>query len=230
MSTSLLEPPVKTETPDASTKTEVIPVELPQDSPISYELNENSEFEAAAPEPRPRWRRRRYIIDRRFQLKMSLMTGVFVLIPLVAFNVLGFVHGRATLDAVVRVAPELAEGMARQNRFWAMSVLIVSALFFVGVIFLRLLETHRTAGPAYRLALGLEALRDGNFGGDIRLRDGDNLGELCSLVNAVAGSLRERERDEIDRLERLVAGLERGDPAATDALRRLAREKRGLLS
>ena len=87
MSTSILEPPVKTDSPDASAVTEAQPAAVEQaeqagyDSPISYELLGESEFAAAAAAPRPRWRRRRYIVDWRFQLKMSLMTGVFVLIP-----------------------------------------------------------------------------------------------------------------------------------------------------
>ena len=192
--------------------------------------SETAAVASGAERPYPRWRRRRFLVDKRYQLQMSLMTVVYVLLPVIAFNIFGAIHSRATLNAISKTSPQLLEGLARQQRFWSLSVLVISGLFLVGVLYVRLLETHKTAGPAYRLSRALEELRAGKLGTTVTLRAGDNLVALCDLINGVAESLRERERAEIDEIERIAARLGAGDREAVSDLRELVKKKRSLIS
>lgn len=57
--------------------------------------------------------------------------------------------------------------------------LLVPVMTLVGILI-----THRIAGPAYRMRMHLEAIETtGEIPGPCKIRKGDELQELCSLLN-----------------------------------------------
>lgn len=168
-------------------------------------------------------RRRRFIVDRRYQLRVSLLAVSVALVLLVLLNLSLFFSARQNASAAAVVAPELGEFIRSQDRIQFGLVLTGSLVFLVGVFLVSILETHRTAGAAYRLAQGLESLREGNLKTRIRLRRGDNLQEVASAINAMAGALHEQAWVQVESLEAVAARLEQNatDPVAGDAAREI---------
>ena len=66
--------------------------------------------------------------------------------------------------------------------------MLLPLTFLVGI-----LSTHRFAGPLYRFERFLEEVASGSKPPACRLRKGDELQELCTLLNQVTEPLRRRE-------------------------------------
>ena len=74
-----------------------------------------------------------------------------------------------------------------------------------------ILITHRIAGPIYRFERHFESIARGDEPGVCRIREGDELHELCELINEAVETLKEQreaeetiETQEIDRDEPLA--------------------------
>jgi nitrogen fixation/metabolism regulation signal transduction histidine kinase len=67
-------------------------------------------------------------------------------------------------------------------------ILVLPTTFLMGLTI-----THKVAGPVYRLSMYLREVRDGGKPKDARLRKGDQLHDLCRLVNEATAPLREGE-------------------------------------
>ena len=65
--------------------------------------------------------------------------------------------------------------------------LVLPLIFAVGVLI-----THRIAGPVYRFEQHLGAVARGEETGPCRIRSGDELGELCAVINEAVAALHER--------------------------------------
>jgi hypothetical protein len=63
--------------------------------------------------------------------------------------------------------------------------LLAPATFVIGV-----LVTHRVAGPVYRFETWLKQVLAGETRADCRLRQGDELTELCELLNRATATVR----------------------------------------
>ncbi len=71
------------------------------------------------------------------------------------------------------------------------TVLGVSFLAFLPITFaIGVLTTHRFAGPVYRFEMYLKQVIRGERPGDCRLRKGDELMDLCALINEATAPLR----------------------------------------
>ncbi len=173
--------------------------------------------------------RRRYVIDRPYQFKALLLSMYTALLPLVAFNVLGFLHGRTVAELTLSAAPQLQEQMLRYQRNTMLAYLAFTVLFFAGLAWLKILESHRTAGPAYRLSRSLEQVRDGQYDLTVRLRKTDHLGEVADNFNDALQSIRHREGREIAELNELVSELASIAPEAAKRLARLSSQKQDRL-
>ncbi|MEM7309303.1 MAG: hypothetical protein AAF682_21645 [Planctomycetota bacterium] len=80
--------------------------------------------------------------------------------------------------------------------------LIIPLIFAVGVLI-----THRIAGPIYRFEQHLMGIVKGEKVRPCKIRDGDELQELCQIINMATETLSKRGADEVDSAE----------PAAEDA-------------
>jgi hypothetical protein len=170
-------------------------------------------------------RRRRFILDRRGQLRAVFLTGSATAILLALLNMALYLARERDVAALLSDSPVLRD-------------LIVAAaaslLFLAGVVVVTLIETHRTAGAAFTLARHMASIQVGRYDVELRLRKGDNLRELEGAFNEMAGALRERTLNEARELEELAAAAEAlagPDEAAqlAETIRERAREARSLV-
>jgi hypothetical protein len=116
-------------------------------------------------------RRRKVLVDPRYQLRAGMMVG------LVAFLLLLLVN----LSLLTEGAPWIV--------LLGGSVVLLGGIVLVGVV-----EAHRTAGAAFAIRRAVDTLATGARGARVRLRRGDHLQELAAAVNRLAEAL-DAERD-----------------------------------
>lgn len=130
------------------------------------------------------------LVDKPFQLKLA---SYFVGIVLVAL-LFQFVLFASSVSGTAAAFSEVSDGLYAQFRDD-----LVRSLFFSMVLVLPLtlgvgiLVTFRVAGPIYRFGVFLREVADGAAPADCKLREGDELQELCTLLNEATAPLRQRE-------------------------------------
>lgn len=194
---------------------------------------------ATLEEPAGAWRnvfrRRRFVVDGGYQYRAAFLAVAVALLLLIILNLSLVFTTRETVRVTSAVAPELHAVLAEQDRVQIGLVATGSLVFLVGVFLVSILETHRTAGAAFKIGRSLDRVREGRLDTRLRLRRGDNLQELAATANAMAGALQERAWQEVEWLESVATRLEQAgtDPAAVEAARELrarAASRRALLS
>jgi hypothetical protein len=187
---------------------------------------------AAGTAPAPR---RRYLVDRGFQLKYALLMAAAGLVVAGVFGVwLHQAHVQAT--ALLSPDPETRALVERSDRlllgaFVAIALLLAAALGLLGVVI-----THRVAGPVFVLGHYLKVLSDGRFPRMRTLRRSDELkGFYGTFLEAVeAMRVREARHTAVleDALRRMRAAVtDHPDLApAIEALTRAAQERRAALA
>lgn len=132
-----------------------------------------------------RERRKIKLINPSLQLRI---VGAFAGVSILSFVLQGlFVASRLTTQQAAAAAGHSTPSI------WVEIAVLSLGLFLPLTIALGILLTHRIAGPAYRMEQHLRGLLRGEEMGDCRLRDGDELGELCNLLNQTVTFLREGE-------------------------------------
>jgi hypothetical protein len=170
--------------------------------------------------------RRTFLIDRRGQLRTTLLTVGVVAVLLVALIVSLHVSRVKSTEALVAKVPELAELLGSQNATTLILQLVSALVFLLTVGIVAILETHKTAGAAFNLGRCLARLRDGQSGVRARLRAGDNLQALARVVNELGVALDERRFREAEILRVLAERVERvGDPGEARELAEILREQ-----
>lgn len=133
------------------------------------------------------YKRRQKLPKRKLQLKL-----IFAFVGIAAFGLL--LQFILFLAALSSLAPELPQdgALLMENAsgtllfVLAVSCLVVLPLtFIIGVI-----TTFRFAGPVFRFERFLEAVARGTQVEDCKLRKGDELLELCQLINEATAPLR----------------------------------------
>ena len=134
-------------------------------------------------------KRRIKIIRPRLQMKLTLtFVGLTLLALMLQFMV--FLRTMTSLavslpsdhDVLMDAVPEVLV----QSLLLTFCV-VVPLIFLVGVLL-----TFRIAGPVYRFETYLKQLLRGENPGECRLRKGDELEELCGLINQATQTLREK--------------------------------------
>lgn len=179
-------------------------------------------------------KRRRFIVHRASQLRTALLVTATAALLLTLLNVTLHVARSQATRAVVADSPKLLPILVEQNRFELILGLAASLVFLAGLFTVAILETHRTAGSAFRISLEMARVRDGHYGSRLALRRGDNLKELGQAFNEMSRALVERgavEAQELEHIASVAARIENPMEAGelAKALRDLADERRKLL-
>ncbi|MBZ5639571.1 MAG: hypothetical protein LAO51_12570 [Acidobacteriia bacterium] len=178
------------------------------------------------------FRRRRFLVNRRYQLRVTSITMGTAFVLLLLLNFALFALNQKSSLTAIRVAPELKSYFAAQDRFQVGLILIGSLAFLGGGFLLGILETHRTAGASFNVCRCLQELRDGRYAIRMRLRRGDNLKEIELAFNEMAATLHERTVRDAALLEDLANRMEEMDAPGVAALalevKKLVVEKRRL--
>lgn len=180
-------------------------------------------------------KRRQFLIDRRYQLRVGALSVTVVLVLLLLLNLSLYFSSLMSSATALRAAPELTRYIKAQDRTQLSLILLGSVVFLLGVFVVSILETHRTAGAAYNVNRHLREIERGRYGISLKLRHGDNLRELEASFNDMARALRERTLEDVRVLEALAGQTDRMAGGVAEAreiasqLRLAVEEKRRLL-
>ncbi len=170
-----------------------------------------------APAPRRRsWglgQRRTFLVDRRSQLRTTVLAAVVVATVLTVFLVTLHVSRERATEALVAHVPSLAETLAAQNRIEFTFQLAAAIVFLIMVVVVTLLETHKTAGAMFNLNRQMGEIRAGEYGTRVTLRRGDNLQSVGHAFNEMSIAIDERLRRDIE----IFSGLAEQAKRVTDA-------------
>lgn len=185
----------------------------------------------ASPSPTARPKRRVYLVDRRFQLKYTLVLAGAGLVVALVFGLWIWQAHRQSLEMAV-TDPTLRAVLEAGDRqllfvFVGIAVTMSAALGLVGLIL-----THHVAGPIYVMSHYLSALAQGRYPRMRPLRRGDELKDFFQMFQRAVAVMREREvrhaaaaEDAIRRIREASAGAP-GLGGAIETLEALVQEER----
>ena len=191
-----------------------------------------SEASAAAGTPVSR---RRYLVDRGFQLKYALLMALAGLVVAAVFGIwLHQAHVQATAllspDAETRALVERSDRLLL-GAFVAIALLLAAALGLLGVVI-----THRVAGPVFVMGHYLQVLAQGRFPRMRTLRRSDELKTFFHTFIEAVDAMKTREarhtavlEDAVRRMRAAAAAAPELSPAI-EALARAAQERRAALT
>ena len=139
---------------------------------------------------KPSYARRRYFINRKFQIEFSFRFLLIIAAASIAVMLLFFYNSRGTLTAGYTGT----EVKLLQTGAYFLPSLIVSTIIIVvfscitGAIALILLS-HRLAGPLFRFQATLDELSAGNLTRRFSLRHKDQFKDLADRINALSAVL-----------------------------------------
>lgn len=136
---------------------------------------------------RPRHRRRIKLIRPSLQLKL-----IFVFLGMSASSMLlQFILFMGSMTEVATLLPNDGLVLVESMPAVLYRTLLVSFIVFLPLMFMvGVLVTFRIAGPVYRFEQYLKQVIRGERPGDCRLRKGDELWDICELINRATEPLR----------------------------------------
>jgi signal peptidase II len=137
----------------------------------------------------PTYKRRIKIIQPRLQMKLTL---TFVGLTLLALMLQFMVFLRTMTSLAVSLPSDHDVLMEAVPEVLIQSLLLTFCVVLPLVFLVGVLLTFRIAGPVYRFETYLKQLLRGENPGECRLRQGDELEELCGLINQATEPLREK--------------------------------------
>lgn len=135
------------------------------------------------------YKRRKFFIDRQFQLKYILLVIFMLLLYTLLFVGLLFIPQLMPLmfDSPLDEQVKAAEILLLYHKHVWPAVFIVIPLFG----FLSIFITHKIAGPVYRLKIRLQQMTEWDLDSKVTLRKGDDLQELADCVNLLTIELKD---------------------------------------
>jgi methyl-accepting chemotaxis protein len=149
-------------------------------------------------------RRRDFLVNHRYQLRASLLTAAAVLVLLVLLSLVLYSVSVSSTNHVLADSPELAKMIKAQNRLQLFLILLASVVFLAGVFVVSILESHRTAGAAAKLARYMNRVEQGRYNIQLHLRKDDHLQDVQTAFNQMTRGLRDRVWHEVETIERLA--------------------------
>ncbi len=128
------------------------------------------------------FKRKKKLINKSLQLKMVAVFGIvgctcaLFQVVLVNFSLLEIARNATSGgDEILKAA----RGMMLENVLWTFFAML-PLMTCVGII-----VTHRVAGPAYRMTEHCKSIAAGGEIGPCKIRDGDELQEMCAALNSM---------------------------------------------
>ena len=138
------------------------------------------------------FRRKKYIVDRGFQLRFARFVILFVFISSILTAVTVFYTTFTILGGrLAEVYPQGRLVSIFQSVYLAFFVnlgLILLVVFYGSIVF-----SHRIAGPLPKIYQALQQIGQGQFDVNLTLRKGDELKELADAINKMAADLKAKE-------------------------------------
>lgn len=207
-----------------------VAVGTPEEAPNTTDAHPAQPSEPPA-STKPSFRRRKYWIDSRSQLPMTLLSFVVVTFFVVMFNIVMLELAEARRDFIVDAVPSMQAKLEAQDRdlqrLLAVSSTLLIACVMAGVVIL----THRSAGPVRRVQNHMRRVAEGDLAHSVTLRNRDHFKSLADEFNVMMRALRKRTQEDAQTLEQLAQRARSGGSAQeiVSVLENLAREKRASL-
>ncbi|QQR88823.1 MAG: hypothetical protein IPJ88_11365 [Myxococcales bacterium] len=158
---------------------------------------------------------RNYLLDSRFQFKHigMVMAAVLVVAAVLGFFAYDYSQGQTEAltiqmamhpDLNPQVASSLEQWAADQDRRVLFAILLGVFLLVVAMLATGLVVTHRLVGPAYKLTRLIREVELGNLNINVRFRKGDELQELGDAFAGLVASLRSRQADQRELVEKVL--------------------------
>lgn len=156
---------------------------------------------------RPKFRRRRLLVDHRYQLRNAFVLGGSLVVYTL---ILGFL-------IFYPLQVEMTAGATPEQQVWAADQILQlhrrvwPAVLAVAVLagFQSVVMTHRVVGPIYRLKVAIAALKAGDFAHRVTLRQHDRFKDFAEALNGLAAGLQQAEAERKAWQQTLLAGLAR---------------------
>ncbi|MAG62963.1 MAG: hypothetical protein QGI93_05145 [Planctomycetota bacterium] len=133
-------------------------------------------------------KRKKKLINSRLQLKLI---GVFLAVSCVASLFQVVLLNRSMMDLAQHLPSDGDRLLSRVPEILAMNVFLTIAVLGPLTFLIWLLVAHRVAGPAYNMTRFCEAIARGEQRRPCRIRDDDELQDLCKALNAAIERVRE---------------------------------------
>ncbi len=145
------------------------------------------------------YKRSIFIINPKFQLKISMIVCFLVLISTVLYPITIF----ELIEQFISSAPEKAQSLlsSRNNLFWTLALVQIGilGLIFVSMIFI----SHKVAGPMFKLKNHLLSIRNTQIITPIYFRKGDNFIEIAEEFNKTMDSLVQKRNEDFAYLDEI---------------------------
>ncbi len=146
----------------------------------------------------PKHKRRKKLIDKRFQIPIALTLAATGLVMLIFhFVIVDYLIASSRRGAVLEPRPLI--------HIVPMMAVLVFAYYWLGIV-----VSHRIVGPAYRLIQTMKELGAGDFSIRAHLRNGDGLKDVATELNSLADFLEARKTGHLDALGQLRTAVRAG--------------------
>ena len=168
---------------------------------------------------KPRFRRRVFLIDKRLQLRFTVLVVALIVVYSVFLGGATYLYHKTACiqyDNMSLYDPvEAASFKKGANRtLWTTTIFLAVNAVVVGWAFVLL--THKVAGPLYRIRRHIAEIQGGKLPQRITLRKGDELGHVAQTVNDMTDALRGAAEQDVKDLGGVAIVLQ----GAMDELRR----------
>ena len=144
-------------------------------------------------------KRTKYLINKRLQLRLIILTVLLVISVIFIFNLFSFstalqIEKKTDITAFGKGVP--VEDIDITERFVVSSshvkvIVLVDILLILTLMMSVIAHSHHIAGPIYHLHKHLEGMAAGNFGTDLHFREKDEFQYLAETVNRLQEKLKE---------------------------------------
>ncbi len=130
---------------------------------------------------------RNYLLDRRYQLRYTLMMVVITTLLTSGLGYIWYQQMRETSRAIEpralaslneKAVQQIKDEMATQDRLRLLVLVGFGFLFAVAVAGYGIVLTHKVAGPLFKIGRYMMSIKEGKLGSVYDLRRGDHLHEF----------------------------------------------------
>jgi len=156
-------------------------------------------------------RRRQYVVDKKFQLRATLVGVVYIVAVTASLGLLVGYLTRSMGLLLEAHSEELTTLYYAQQR----DMMVTTTLFLVSIsaawIFFTIWRTHKIAGPMYKIKKLMSEVDGDSLHIAGALRKGDEMWELFEAFNSMIEKLRKHQSDEAKRVAKLLDKLDKAE-------------------
>ena len=154
------------------------------------------------------FRRRQYLIDKKYQFRFVLSGAVYIAAIVVCLS-LPFMPLINSLNALLLDVPPEVSHMVRRQQNWVILTFVLCSVWLITAwIIFAILRTHKIAGPVYNIVQLSKRVTAGDVNARVRLRNGDDLQLVAKGINDMLDSLQKREETAKQRLREFMQSEE----------------------